>query len=147
MVLMGGAYTPEVSRVEWNVGGDPLAAQMVFNAPLPVLRAVGLNVTQKLRLTADEVRRRFTAPLLKPVLDFAEIWFAEFSPHITFHDPLAAAVIFDERLCTFQPGTITVKLQDTPGKTLWQTGDSTAPHQAAFEVDAGRFFEHFFRVF
>ncbi|MEO5888037.1 MAG: nucleoside hydrolase, partial [Anaerolineales bacterium] len=104
------------------------------------------NVTQQVMMSADEVRRRFTAPLLNPVLDMAEIWFAQFHPSITFHDPLAAATIFENDLCTYQQGTVKVDPIDAPGRTIWQPGQADAPHQVAMTVDVDRYFQHFFNV-
>jgi inosine-uridine nucleoside N-ribohydrolase len=98
LVLMGGIFTddyPDKRRVEWNVSGDPLATEIVYRTPASLHRSVGLEVTEQVGLSADDVRRHFTAPLLRPVLDFAEIWFDQFYPFIKFHDPLAAATIFE----------------------------------------------------
>jgi inosine-uridine nucleoside N-ribohydrolase len=98
-------------------------------------------------MDAAEVRERFRAPLLQPVLDFAAVWF-EKSPGLTFHDPLAAAVIFDHRLCQFQKGTINVELtSDTvAGMTHWTQDGPDAPHEVAVAVDPAAFFEHYFAV-
>ena len=38
-------------------------------------------------------------------IDLAEVWFRN-STDLIFHDPLAAAVVFDESLCTFEQGNI-----------------------------------------
>ncbi|HJW91487.1 MAG TPA: nucleoside hydrolase [Anaerolineales bacterium] len=155
MVMMGGVYKRESPewhgsllprRIEWNTSGDPLATQIVFDAPLPNLRALGLDVTQQVVLQAEQVRQRFTAPLLAPVLDFAEIWFAEFFPSVTFHDPLSAAVIFEESLCSFQLGCVRVDLQAAPGRTYWEPGGLDARHQVAVSVDVEGYFNHFFNV-
>jgi purine nucleosidase len=97
-------------------------------------------------MSGDEVRKRFIAPLMRPVLDMAEIWFEGFYPSITFHDPLAAATIFERDLCTYQQGMVKVDQADLPGKTIWQPGQSNAPHQVAITVDVDRYFQHFFSV-
>jgi inosine-uridine nucleoside N-ribohydrolase len=149
LVMMGGNFDEagsEGGRIEWNVAGDPLASEIVYAATVGLHRSLGLNVTQKVIMSAEEVRKRFTAPLLGPVLDMAEIWFAGFYPFITYHDPLAAATIFEPDLCAYQQGTVTVDKTDKPGKTIWQPGQADAPHQVAMTVDADRYFEHFFHV-
>lgn len=149
LVLMGGNFDekgPEGKRIEWNVAGDPLASEITYKAPVRLHRSLGLNVTQRVMMTAGEVREKFKAPLLRPVLDMAEIWFAGFYPSITFHDPLAAATVFDESLCTYEQGTVRLDRKDQPGKTLWQPGGSNAPHQVAMAVDADRYFAHFFDI-
>ena len=81
-----------------------------------------------------------------PVLDMAEIWFAGFYPSITFHDPLAAATIFEPDLCMYEQGTVKVDQVDKPGRTLWQRSEVDSPHQVAVTVDVDRYFQHFFRV-
>jgi inosine-uridine nucleoside N-ribohydrolase len=148
-VMMGGNFDEagsEGGRIEWNVAGDPLASEIVYAAAVRPHRSLGLNVTQKVVMSADEVRTRYTAPLLRPVLDMAETWFSGFYPFITYHDPLAAATIFEPELCTYQEGKVTVDNTDKPGKTIWQPGQADAPHQVAMTVDVKRYFEHFFHV-
>jgi inosine-uridine nucleoside N-ribohydrolase len=81
------------------------------------------------------------------VLDFAEVWFRQ-RERITFHDPLAAATIFDDAICGFESGLVTIELDDRDrlGKTHWTPGHADARHQVATQVNAGRFFEHYFGV-
>ena len=98
-------------------------------------------------MPAAEVRARFQASLLRPVLDFAEVWFKDRST-ITFHDPLAAATIFDEAMCGFARGQVEVELKSErlAGMTHW-TADAAGPHEVALSVDAGRFLQHYFTFF
>jgi purine nucleosidase len=150
-VMMGGNFDeagPEAGRIEWNVAGDPLASEIVYRTGVRLHRSLGLNVTQQVMMSADDVRDKFTASLLRPVMDMAEIWFAGFYPFITFHDPLAAATIFEPDLCTYQQGTVKVDQVDKPGQTLWKPdpGRPDAPHQVAMAVDVDRYFEHFFSM-
>jgi inosine-uridine nucleoside N-ribohydrolase len=148
-VMMGGNFDEagiETGRVEWNVVGDVLASEITYKAPVRLHRSLGLNVTQQVMMSADEVREKFTAPLLRPVLDMAEIWFSGFYPSITFHDPLAAATIFEPDLCSYQQGTVRLDTTEKPGMTIWQPGGTRAPHQVAMTVDVDRYFEHFFHV-
>ena len=148
-VMMGGNFDetgPEAQRIEWNVAGDLLASEIVYGTAVRLHRSLGLNVTQQVMMSADEVREQFTAPLMHPVLDMAEIWFAQFYPSITFHDPLAAAAVFRNDLCTYQQGMVKLDHTDEPGKTIWQPGQADAPHQVAVTVDVDRCFQHFFGV-
>jgi inosine-uridine nucleoside N-ribohydrolase len=145
-VMMGGNFAesgPEAGRIEWNIAGDPLASEIVYKAPVRLHRSLGLNVTQQVMMSADDVRKKFTAPLLQPVLDMAEIWFAGFYPLITYHDPLAAATIFEPDLCSYQQGTVEL---EKDGRTIWQPGALDAPHQVAMMVDVDQYFQHFFNV-
>ena len=149
LVIMGGNFDetgPEAGRIEWNVAGDPLASEIVYTTPLRLHRSLGLNVTQKVMMSAEEVRRRYIAPLLRPVLDMAEIWFASFYPFITYHDPLAAATVFEPDLCAYEEGTVRVDNTEKPGRTSWQPDGPDVPHQVAMAVDVRGYFDHFFRV-
>ena len=98
-------------------------------------------------MNRKEVSEKFNCGLLLHVLDFAEIWFRQQSK-ITFHDPLAAATIFDNQLCVFKKGNVDVELtsEKLKGMTLWKPSDS-GRHEVALEVDSKRFFEHYFSVF
>lgn len=151
LVMMGGYFFQRlagVDPVEWNAGGDPQASAIVYRNPIALHRSVGLDVTRSVVLSADEVRRRFHGMLLEPVLDFAEIWFRDFFPSITFHDPLAAATLFAPQLCSYRMGHVTIELADssTIGLTRWQEGGSPAPHQVAEQVDREAYFDHFFSL-
>jgi inosine-uridine nucleoside N-ribohydrolase len=145
LVMMGGSFGEE-ERVEWNIAVDPLAAEIVYRTPVRLHRSLGLNVTRKLVMPAEEARKSFTAPLLKPVLDMSEIWFSGFYPSITFHDPLAAATLFEPGLCSYEQGTVRLDNTDKPGKTIWEPGGADAPHQVAMTVDPDRYFDHFFSI-
>jgi purine nucleosidase len=152
LVIMGGRYATSDPgwAVEWNVLLDPHAAAEVFRAVRTrpgLLRAVGLDVTQQVTLPAEEVRARFTAPVLAPALDFAEVWFSSGEPVITFHDPLAAATIFEPDLCGFEPGLVEVETDhaELAGLTRWQP-EADGPHEVAVSVDADRYLSHFFDV-
>jgi purine nucleosidase len=151
LVLMCGVFTnrlPRVGPLEWNAICDPHAAAMVYRASATIHRSIGLDVTCQVTMDAREVRERFTAELLRPVLDFAEVWFSE-RPRITFHDPLAAATIFDEQICACERGMVEVELasERLSGLTHWTPGGADARHEVALEVDETRFFEHYFSVF
>ncbi|MBN1372704.1 MAG: nucleoside hydrolase [Anaerolineaceae bacterium] len=150
LVMMAGHFTGQAAgsgHVDWNSICDPHAAAIAYQAPAAVHRSVGLDVTTKVVLPAAEVRARFSAPLLRPVLDFAEIWFAH-AREITFHDPLAAVSIFDEAVCGFKRGRVEIELASPrlEGYTHWSP-EPGGPHEVALKVDPGRFFEQFFGVF
>ena len=106
LVLMCGQFfgrSPGRGPVEWNASCDPHAAAIVYQSAVATHRSHGLDVTQRVRMPAKEVRARFQAPLLEPVTAFAEVFFRR-RGEITFHDPLAAATIFDDGICTFARG-------------------------------------------
>ncbi len=98
---------------------------------------------------ADEVRAKFSAAgqPLAAVLDLAEVWF-QHAQVITFHDPLAAACVFEPDLCHWKTGTVTVETRSdlVAGLTQFAPGNDDAPHQVAVGVDAQRFFDHYFAI-
>lgn len=150
LVMMAGVFTQQsawkAAKCEWNALLDPHATAIVYHARPHIHRSIGLDVTMRVVMPAAEVRQRFQTRLLRPVLDFAEIWFQK-RDVITFHDPLAAATLFDAQICQFSRGQVEVELQreKTLGQTYWQPG--AGPHEVALDVDANRFFLHYFSVF
>ncbi len=150
LVLMCGIFTnqaPGWGPLEWNAKLDPVATAMVYHARTKQHRSIGLDVTSRVQLPATVVRERFQAPLLRPVLDFAEVWFKH-ADTITFHDPLAAVSIFDDQVCGFKQGQVDVELASarSAGLTYW-TPKADGPHEVALTVDAPRFFDHYFSFF
>jgi inosine-uridine nucleoside N-ribohydrolase len=148
LVLMCGNFLSAHPHAEWNALVDPVATALVYRAAPPYHRSIGLDVTTKVTMPAPEVRQRFKAPLLRPVLDFAEVWF-EKAETIVFHDPLAAATIFDEGICSFEKGRVTVELKSDhqPGATIWDARAEGGRHEVATSVLSARFFEHYFGFF
>jgi inosine-uridine nucleoside N-ribohydrolase len=151
MVSMCGIVSNRVAGwgpVEWNASLDPHAAAIVYRHRTPAHRTVGLDVTAQLSLALDEVHRKFQSALLKPVLDFAEVWFRH-RDRMVFHDPLAAAVIFDETLCRFVRGTVDIELESRrlSGAMHWGVDPAAGRHAVAVAVDRDLFFRNFFSVF
>jgi purine nucleosidase len=156
LVMMCGVFTNRLARVgplEWNALLDPHATAIVYNHDVKSHRSVGLDVTCRVVMAAEEVKRRFQSPLLLPVLDFAQVWF-EKADGIIFHDPLAGATLFDDQICQFKQATVRVELasEKLRGMTHWTSGNrlpesELAKHEIALDVDTDRFFNHYFSVF
>jgi len=151
LVSMCGLFTNRVAGwgpAEWNVKLDPTAAAIVYRRGCGRHRTVGLDVTTQLSLALEEARTRFSSGLLKVVLAFSESWFRH-RDRIVFHDPLAAAVIFHESLCTFVRGTVEIELasHQLAGVTHWSVDPASGRHQVAAKVDRDRFFQKYFSVF
>ena len=159
LVLMCGVFSDGFKpdhqagqpRMEWNALLDPHAAEMVYRAAQQMgpgrHRSIGLDVTLRVIMDAASVRARFRQhKLLQPVLDFADVWFEKVQ-HIVFHDPLAATTIFDAQICGFERGDAHVNWRDINhwGQTDFVVNPS-GQHDVAFQVDADRFFEHYFGV-
>jgi purine nucleosidase len=140
-----------------------------------VLLTIGPLTNIALLFAVDEeipalLREKCSVPLLRPVLDFAGVWF-EHENSITFHDPLAATTIFDDAICMFKRGTVEVELASKrlAGLTYWEPASTgvyragaiptpthkdepgehltTPRHEVALAVNPARFFEHYFGVF
>ena len=75
---MCGVFLNRNSALEWNALCDPAATAMVYRAVPPFHRSIGLDVTEQVTMEPAEVKRKFEAPLLCPVVDFAnDTWFEE----------------------------------------------------------------------
>ncbi len=147
VVSMGGIFFGEGEKREWNALVDPVATAMVYRTALPRHLSVGLDVTLKCRMRAEVVRERFKLSPLDVVAEMAEVWFSH-ADELTFHDPLAAAVIFWPSICEYVEGDIAVSI-DADEKRAGQTRFSMRSggrHVVAKSVDAGAFFEEYFSV-
>lgn len=151
LVIMGGKYSDYPTPwgpTEWNIIVDPHAAKQVLSAPVPKIRAIGLDITWQVSMSPSEVTRHFRQdPLLEIVLDWSSVWFAE-RELLHFHDPLAAALLFNPGLCEFTAGEVSVNLQSkpTPGVTSF-VAKATSATQVASSVNADTFFTEYFSVF
>lgn len=146
VVSMAGWFFGGTQR-EWNCTADPMSTFMAYNARPPRHLSIGLDVTLQCCMSCDHVRRRFTSPTLRLVNQMAEIWFRE-RPKITFHDPLAAAVLFRPELCQYQRGYVRVTAEGAHG-TLGMTTFAPwadGPHEVASSVDSDAFFREYFTV-
>jgi inosine-uridine nucleoside N-ribohydrolase len=151
LVSMGGSYGTESEEAEWNLHCDPHAAAQVFGTstfgePGLVHRAIGLNVTTRVRMPVDEFMQRCETPALRPVADMAQSWFGDRS-EVVFHDPLAAATIFEQDVCSFAAGKVIVDSSPGPlaGSTMWEPKPG-GRHQIAVDVRPDAFIEHYFDV-
>ncbi len=133
---------------EWNAMCDPHATAIVYRAGVRQHRSVGLDVTHKVEMSREEFRAAFGKfELFDPILEWAEIWFQKYDATI-FHDPLAAATIFDDTICSFQRGNIETEWRDQSqfGAMRFQP-DAAGVHEVADTVDPQRFFDHFIGIF
>jgi inosine-uridine nucleoside N-ribohydrolase len=75
LVMMGGNFEEagsEGQRIEWNITVDRLAAEITYNTPVRLHRSMGLNVTQKVRMSAEEVAS--SSGSLFASVGYGEIW-------------------------------------------------------------------------
>ena len=149
IVLMCGRFvTGGPGAKEWNAFLDPIATALTYKHGAGKLLSVGLDVTLPCVMPAALVRERFAAAggALAATLGMAEVWFNH-SELLTFHDPLAAALLFVPELCGYQMGTISTVIEPGPleGMTRWQA-DTSGPHEIATTVDVEAFFRHYFTI-
>jgi len=152
LVMMCGIFTNRLAGIgprEWNASCDPHATAIVYQTTTSIHRSIGLDVTCQVTMKATQLTDKLSPNLLKPVLDFAGIWFQQSKRDtVYFHDPLAATTIFDDQICVFHRGSVEVELTSErwKGITSWKPGDSEK-HEVALEVNSERFFDHYFSVF
>ncbi len=150
LVIMGGKfsdYPTPWGPTEWNAIVDPHATAIVFSSGVP-LRAFGLDVTWQLSMTPDQVTQKFKGDeLLEIVLDWSRVWFQE-RELLHFHDPLAAAAIFNPDICKYKRGHVQVELEEAEllGVTHFQSSPDGGI-RAAESVNADNFFQEYFSVF
>jgi len=161
VVMMGGAVTVPgniTPAAEFNIYVDPEAAQLVLASGLP-LSLVGLDVTERVRLTAEMIDAR-VRPLGTPLSQFIVDCTAQaiqFSERVerpagmAMHDPLAVGVAIDPLVVHTERMSVQVETTGelTAGMTLADRRplrpDLKAPANVsvAVEVDAARFLELF----
>lgn len=144
LVLMCGG----TNHYEWNAINDPIATAVVYQTKASPHISIGLDVTMRCVLDGTRARAEIGGVVLDPVADMSSVWLRR-ADRIVFHDPLAAAVVFEPDLCEYESGTLSVELKSDrlAGHTLFDRGNpSESPHTVAVSVDAERFFDHYFEV-
>ncbi|MCB0732802.1 MAG: nucleoside hydrolase [Ignavibacteriae bacterium] len=151
LVIMGGKFdldAPAYSNIEWNAMGDYHATQIVYSADVAVHRSIGIDITSRVTMNSEEFKEFCDHDLLLPVLDFSQVWFEEWDV-ITFHDPLAAATLFNDKICKFQSGLVEVEIQKvkSEGLTYWTADHESKKHEVAIDVNNEEFFKEYKSVF
>jgi inosine-uridine nucleoside N-ribohydrolase len=118
---------------------------------------VGLNVTTRCTMTAADfrVRHRAAVPPAPALLEMAEAFFRH-RRHVTFNDPLAAAVALSPELCSYEAGVVTMNLNAggeaaarsffAPDRAAAERSrtDVSSGHRVAKGVRVDRFFTEYF---
>ncbi|MFE5318956.1 nucleoside hydrolase [Paenibacillus sp. NPDC056579] len=149
--VMSGVFSQELEASadmpmgNWNSWADPHASAIVYNTQAPIHITYGLNVTTQLVLQKDERPDLFRSRLMRCVEDFGTPWLERH--HMTFHDPLAAACLFEPGLCKYRRGLVEV---DTVHVDRWGMmsfrEDGNGLYTIASSVDRDAFFAHYFSV-
>ncbi len=126
---------------------DPHATSLVYRAAIREHRTIGVDCSSVPVMTPGQAEDSFKHPILKAVMAIAGEWFKD-DPHMSFHDPLAAVCMFNDDVCAFERGHISVELdsRQLAGFTYWRP-DPAGPHSVAVKVDQDKFFKHLFEVF
>lgn len=151
LYIMSGVFSKELEKTmempisNWNSWVDPQAAAVVYHTDVAVHTTFGLNVTTQLVLKKSEKEELFSTPLMKAVEDFGSPWLQ--SNDMTFHDPLAAACIFDSQICDYNQGSIEVEVEkeDQLGMMEFQQRVD-GKRNIAIRVDREKFFDHYYHV-
>jgi purine nucleosidase len=156
IVIMGGSINVcgNCSPVaEYNFWCDPHAAMIFFDAKLPNVTLVPLDVTYKILLTPNmrEMIRQFKTPLAKYVSDITGFyvdfhWAQERTLGCVINDPLVIAYLLDRSILTLKSGHVQIETEGIAmGESVvdFRNTDQIGMSQIAQTVDAKRFFELF----
>ena len=149
LVIMCGIFTFKTPLytclTEWNAACDPYATAIMYNAPVNKIKSVGLDVTTHVTMDKKDFAEKVRGDAFKPVVGFMNV--KNPGGFITFHDPLAAAVIFDENICGFKRGAIETDLESSRSRGLLYFNESPeGNNEIALQVDSGKYFRHFFKI-
>lgn len=131
---------------EWNIYVDPRAGNIVFRSGAPVT-LVSLDATNQARLTADfyeRLRANHKSPEATFVFDLytKNHWLID-SGTIYFWDQLAAAILTDESLATYQKNNLCV-VEEEGKESGWTKSGSGCPEiRVAVAADKSRFEQKF----
>lgn len=150
LVMMCGYFQHKIegwNRLEWNAKGDYHASDIVYRSNIKMHRSIGIDVTSQVTMNSKEFKEKFSADIFKPLQDYAQHWY-DYSHTVTFHDPLAAATIFNDKICGFEKGNVSIELNDSDssGLTKWEI-DQNGRNEIAATVNKEEFFKEYFSVF
>jgi purine nucleosidase len=152
-VTMTGVYRDKFTSCEkwtfpeWNTRMDPEAVDIVFNAIPDNNQIIGLDITAQVYENSLEIEKMFKQYLPKIYLDFEKEWIKK-TENVTFHDPLAATVIFNDKVCNFNQTTIEVELNNKKMNGMTKlTNTNKGKHRIAVDVSRQAFFQEFYSVF
>jgi len=137
-----GASAPIDNLVaEWNTYVDPRAANIVFESGVPIT-LVPLDATNQVKIT-DDFYRHLQAGHLTPeatwIFDLFTRERGYFQANDYFWDQLAAAVLTDESLVTFEDDTLCVVEEEGPQSGQTQVVTGCPNIRVAVSVNAARF--------
>lgn len=156
IVVMGGSVNVcgNCSPVaEYNFWCDPHAAKIFFDAKLPNVTLVPLDVTYKILLTPNmrEMIRQFKTPISQYVVDITGFyvdfhWAQERTLGCVINDPLVIAYLLNRSLLTLKSGHVVIETEGIAiGESVvdFRNTDSNGSCNIAQSVDSKKFFELF----
>lgn len=156
IVIMGGSINVcgNCSPVaEYNFWCDPHAAKIFFDAKLPNITLVPLDVTYKIILTPNmrEMIRQFKTPISQYVFDITGFyvdfhWAQERTLGCVINDPLVIAYLLDRSMLTFKGGHVAIETEGIAiGESVvdFRDKDQNGCCRIAQSVDSEKFFELF----
>ncbi|EJL92725.1 Inosine-uridine nucleoside N-ribohydrolase [Herbaspirillum sp. CF444] len=127
IILMGGSADQgnHTAAAEFNIFADPEAADIVFNAGIP-LRMFGLNLCRQLLVTSAEVQqvRALGTPRAKWLAGYFDAYLrirsADGSVPMPMYDPAVAIYLRRPELFAFKPARVDIEVQGrlTRGMTV-----------------------------
>lgn len=150
LVMMCGYFQHKIegwNKLEWNAKGDFHASDIVYRSNVKMHRSIGIDVTSQVTMDSKEFKEKFNADIFRPLQDYAQHWY-DYSHTVTFHDPLAATTIFNDKICGFEKGNVSIELfdSDSAGLTKWGK-DQNGKNEIASTVNKEEFFKEYFSVF
>ena len=144
--LMGGCT--HRLKAEWNAACDPGAARIVFGSGPPITM-VGLDVTERCRMSYEQVRAigAVDRPINRLCFELIHLWGGDArEPRPVLHDPLAVAMVFDPTFCETRSMRIDVETRSEhlAGATVpRREGEGEPNAEVCVAVDAERFLSYF----
>lgn len=143
--IMGGAVEVPGNAndvAEWNMYVDPHAAQVVLASGSPIT-LVPLDATNHVPMTGS-FYQRLKADHVSPAAGFVfdvltKVYDSILSGGNYFWDPLAAAILTDESLATFQPRALSIIETEGPESGRTQPSAGGAMVRVAVSADGARF--------
>ncbi|KAF3008009.1 hypothetical protein E8E14_000843 [Neopestalotiopsis sp. 37M] len=153
IVSMAGKFFDPENPKEWNMLCDETSTGIMLKTPRPRHRFVGLDVTRPCTLQAEQAKQQVYENLgdLGALMETLGDWWLTKKQRFTFHDPLAAAVIFQPDLCTWKQGK--VSLDPNTGATTFEPNTEVTSIEGrdgndivAATINPDKFFEHYFAI-
>lgn len=145
IVIMGGniGYGNHSPFAEYNIAGDPEAAQVVFHSGLPV-KVAPLEIGNKAHLTPEQMDKVKTCGEVGNMLYslFSNIHEPDGDPRIKIYDPTAVGIMLHPEMFTMKKANVNIELrgQYTYGASVMDFMDQEhANAEIATDVDLDKF--------